>query len=62
MDHSGNHNLALLQSIDDPIAVDEQLAYIFVVKLRDLPAGTRKERQRLGLVHNFLDDNACVCG
>jgi len=34
VDHSGNHNLALLQSIDDPIAVDEQLAYIFVVKLR----------------------------
>ena len=54
VDHCGDYDFVLFDAIDDPIAVDQQLANVLVVELWHLPSRTRKARQSPGLIHNLL--------
>ena len=45
MDHSDDQRLVLLQSVNDPVAVDYKFAKVLIVKLRHFAACLRKARE-----------------
>lgn len=54
VDDGGNHNRLVLQSIDNAIAIDNQLSDILVIEFRNLAPGPGKFRQRLNLCTTFF--------
>src|ERR1022692_4690957 len=60
VDHCNDQRLIRLQSIDNPVAVDDQFAYVLIVKLRHFAACLRKARQYPRLINNALENNARI--
>ncbi len=60
VNHGGDHNLIILQTVNKAITVDHQFADVLVVELGNLAPGTRKLRQHPCLVHNLLYHDARV--
>ena len=56
VNHRRNENVIHLQSINNPILVDDKFANVLVVELRDLTARTRKLLQGARLANDFLQN------
>jgi hypothetical protein len=60
--HRDDQRLVILQAIDNPVAVDDELAYVLIVKFRHLVTRTWKACQNPRLIHNVLENNGSVGG
>ncbi len=61
MNYGCDENI-FLQSIDDPIAINDQLSDILVIEFRNFGARFWELRQHSGLVDDFLHNSAGVGG
>jgi hypothetical protein len=62
VDHCDNQRLALSQSVNNAIAVNDKLPHVFVVKLGNHATCLREARQNPRLVHNALQNCAGIGG
>src|SRR5208337_3219717 len=62
VDRRDDQHLVTFQSVDDPVAVDDKLPYVLIVKFRHLTSCLREACQNPCLIHNVLEDNAGVGG
>jgi hypothetical protein len=60
VDYCSDEDFVLLESVNDPLAVGQQLADILIIEFRDLAAGTRELRELSGLLDDVLDHDGCV--
>ena len=60
VDDCGDEDFVLLESINDSIAVGQQLADILVIEFRDLAAGTWELLEQSGLLDDVFDHDGCV--
>lgn len=54
VDYGSNNNFVVLYPINDAVAVDEQLANVFVIEFGDLTAGAGELRKYSGLAYDLL--------